>query len=88
MVDTWSILSFVSPRVTVSKVPTALRRAARGQRVIVQRRGKDVAAIVPLADLEMLERLEDGADLAAIREALAEGGEPIPWEKVKADLGL
>ncbi len=31
---------------------------------------------------------EDAADLAAAREALAEGGEPIPWEQVKAELGM
>jgi len=78
----------MSSRIAASKVPTALRRAARGQRVIVQRRGKDVAALVPFEDLELLERIEDEVDLAAIRQALAEGGDPIPWEKVKADLGL
>jgi len=72
----------------VSKVPKALRRASRGQRFIVQRRGKDVAALVPLEDLDALERLEDEADLRAAREALAEPGPNIPWEKVKADLGL
>ena len=72
----------------MSKVPKALRRASRGQRFIVQRRGKDVAALVPLEDLDALERLEDEADLRAAREALAEPGPNIPWEKVKADLGL
>jgi len=28
---------------------------------------------------------EDAEDLALVREALAEGGEPIPWEQVKAE---
>lgn len=31
---------------------------------------------------------EDAEDLALVREALAEGGEPIPWEQVKAENGL
>jgi hypothetical protein len=31
---------------------------------------------------------EDAEDLELIREALAEGGEPISWEQVKRDLGL
>ena len=78
----------MSSRVAASNVPKALRRASRGQRLIVQHRGKDVAAIVPLEDLEALERLEDEADLRAAREALAEPGPNVPWEKVKADLGL
>jgi hypothetical protein len=29
------------------------------------------------------ELLEDFADAAAARQALAEGGEPVPWEQVK-----
>jgi hypothetical protein len=31
---------------------------------------------------------EDAEDLELVREALAEGGEPIPWEQVKRDLDL
>jgi hypothetical protein len=37
-------------------------------------------------DLTELEALENAEDLAAAREALADGETPIPWEKVKADL--
>ncbi len=35
------------------------RAAYGGERVIVHRRKKPVAAVVPLADLELLEQLED-----------------------------
>lgn len=77
----------MSPRVAASKVPEALRRASRGQRIIIQHRGRDVAALVPLEDLARLEELEDRADVEAAREALKEPGS-IPWEKVKQDLGL
>ena len=66
----------------------ALNRVAyRGERILLQRRGKDVAALVSKEDLALLEALEDRADMEAIREALDEPG-TIPWEKVKEDLGL
>ncbi len=66
----------------------ALNRVAyRGERILLQRRGKDVAALVSKEDLALLEALEDRADREAILEALDEPG-TIPWEKVKEDLGL
>lgn len=68
-----------------------VNRAAYGrERVRVVRRGRAVAAIVPIEDVEALERLEDELDLQAALEALAdpENAVPIPWEQVKADLGL
>ena len=66
---------------------TLNRVAYRGERVVVERRGKGVAALVPVEDLELLQALEDRIDLAAARRALKEPGR-IPWEKVKKDLGL
>jgi prevent-host-death family protein len=46
----------------------------RGERVIVERRGKAVAAIVPVEDVALLEALEDRIDLATARKALKEPG--------------
>jgi prevent-host-death family protein len=67
----------------------ALNRAAyAGERVILERRGKPVAALVSIEDVELLERLEDEADLRAVRKARKEGGKPIPLEKIKARLGM
>jgi len=47
---------------------------------------------VSATDLEPLEALEaawiDSADLGAVRGALAESDERIPYEKLRADLGL
>jgi prevent-host-death family protein len=62
----------------------------RGERVVLTRRGKHVVAVVPIADLELLERLEDAADLEEVRSALSdpENATPIPREKLKADLDL
>ncbi len=62
------------------------RVAQRGERIVVERRGKHLFALVPVEDLELLERLEDAMDLDAIRSAK---GEPVkPWPKVKKALGL
>lgn len=68
-----------------------VNRAAYGhERVLVSRRGKPIAAIVPIEDVEYLERIEDEFDLKAVQEALAdpENAVPIPWEQVKDELGL
>ncbi len=57
-------------------------------RVTLTRNGKPVAALVTAEDLAFLEDLEERIDLEEARKALAEPGESIPWEKVKAELGL
>lgn len=63
------------------------RVAYQGERVVMHRRGKPVAALVPLEDLATLEALENERDLAAARKALREKGS-VPIEKLKAELGL
>jgi prevent-host-death family protein len=67
---------------------TLNRVAYRGERVVLRRHGKDVAAIVPVEDLQLLEDIEDRMDLEAARKALKEPGSSIPWKKIKAKLGL
>jgi prevent-host-death family protein len=64
------------------------RVAYSGERIVLHRRGKNVAALVSLEDLELLKAIEDRLDNQAAEAAHAEGGEPVPWEKVKADLGI
>ncbi len=80
-----------------SDVAIAAHEAARGQVVYLTEHGERLAAIVPAefaAALEGMtpeqasELLEDLADAAEAREALAEPGESIPWEQVKAEAGL
>ena len=66
----------------------ANRVCLRGERLIVERRGKSIFALVPVEDVELLERLEDEADIRLARKAMKEKGPNIPWEKVKKDLGL
>lgn len=72
-----------------------INRAAYGkERIVLTRRGKGIAAIIPLEDLmaleQMMRQLEDQADLEAAEEALDESKRKgtVPWEKVKEELGL
>ena len=61
-----------------------------GERVVLTRHGRRVAAVVPIADLELLEQLEDAADLDDVRAALADPAnrERVAWDDLKAQLGL
>lgn len=61
--------------------------------VYVTRRGHRVAAVIDADDLDRILALaEDMADIRAAEESRAEmkatGEAPIPWDEVKADLGL
>ncbi len=65
------------------------------ERMKVTRRGKPVAALVPLEDLEFLEQVLDAMegerDLPTIKERLKrfeDTGEGIPWATIKTDHGL
>jgi len=41
-----------------------------------------------LEEFEAIEAAEDAADVAAAAAAIEEGGEPVPLETVRAELGL
>ena len=78
-------------RITISKAredfaETLNRVAYRGERIILHRREKDVVAIIPIEDLELLEELEDRLDVEAAHEALAESDERIPYKKVRQEI--
>ena len=61
----------------------------RGERILIQKHGRPVAALVPVEDLALLRDLEDRIDLADARKALADAkGKLVPWETVKRQLGL
>jgi prevent-host-death family protein len=46
--------------------------AYAGKRIVLTRKGKRLVAIVPLDDLEVLERLEDRIDIASAKKADAD----------------
>lgn len=65
-----------------------LNRTAYGnERIVVTRRGRELAAIVPVEDLRLLEELEDRDDVREAMSALEEPGE-ISMEDLKKGLGL
>ena len=65
------------------------RVVTKRERVVVHRRGKAVAALIPLEDLALLEELEDRLDIEEAERRLADPNEvPIPYEQVQKELGL
>ena len=62
--------------------------AGRGDRVILHRHGKDVAAVISVDDLALLESLEDRYDVETARAALEESTERVSWPELKKKLGL
>ncbi len=80
------------PRIPATKVRQAFsealnRVAYRGERITLHRRGKDVAALVPMEDLKAIEAMEDKIDLAAAKKAKREKGQ-IPYERIRREAGL
>ncbi len=75
------------------KFDSIVKKAAQDkERIVLTRRGKDFAALVPIEDVRLLEDLENRLDLeearAALAEAKADPTKSVPWEKLKAELGL
>lgn len=80
-----SIITTVEARDRFSDL---LNRAAYGkERVILTRRGKELVAVVPLEDLELLEAIEEVVDLQDARKALEEPGSAT-LEELRQELGL
>ncbi|RLB93815.1 MAG: type II toxin-antitoxin system Phd/YefM family antitoxin [Deltaproteobacteria bacterium] len=56
--------------------------------IVLTRRGQDVAALVSIDELELLQQIEDHIDIEDAKQALAGSGENIPAEEVWKQLGL
>ncbi len=69
------------------KFSEIVNRAAFGQeRIVLTRRGKALAAVVPIEDLEWMQELEDQQDIESAEAALedvAKNG-TVPWEEIKS----
>ena len=77
-------VSIASARATLSEV---VGRARHGKSpTVLTSRGKPVAAVVPIEDLELIEEAIDMKMAAKARADMAAGEKPIPWEEVKAAL--
>lgn len=66
-------------------------RVAYGkERVVVTRHGKGMAALVPVEDLDLLNRIRAYAYRKQAQEAFREldAGETVAWQELKEELGL
>lgn len=83
-------MTVTDARARLAEVVDAAR--VRHDPIYLTRRGQRVAAVIDAEDLDrLMAAAEDLADIEAARAArdeMADGGESIPWEQVKADLGL
>jgi prevent-host-death family protein len=64
------------------------RAAYRQERILIARRGKPVAAIVPMEDIEALEQFEDEMDLRLAREALADPENTVTYSLDEVEVKL
>jgi prevent-host-death family protein len=68
---------------------TLNRVAYSHERIVLRRRGKDVAALVPLEDLALLEQMENRIDIEEAKRILADPEEvPIPYSRARKSLHL
>jgi prevent-host-death family protein len=63
------------------------RVAYGGERIVLQRRGKKVLAVVSMEDLALLQSMEDKSDVKAAAKARKEKG-VVPLERIRARLGM
>jgi len=84
------MISLSASEVRKEFAETLNRVAYKSERIALDRRGKPVAALVPIEDVELLERLEEELDLAEALAALSQtdGKGAISHEELKAKLGL
>jgi prevent-host-death family protein len=79
-----------SKRTAAPKTGT-LERVAHGQTLLIRKGSRAVAAVIPIEDYRLLKKLlrekEDELDVRDALEALKEPGS-IPWDRLKAELGL
>jgi hypothetical protein len=77
-----------SPK-TSNRIDGTLDRLRQGQRIVLKKGRRAVAAVVSMEDLRLLEKLEDQMDVEIARKRLADPNEiPIPYERIRKELGL
>jgi PHD/YefM family antitoxin component YafN of YafNO toxin-antitoxin module len=78
-------------KMSVSKAREKLSEVvelSQSEPVVLEHYGRRAAVMIsPDQYDEMLEALEESQDIAAFDAAMAEAGDNIPWDQVKADLG-
>jgi prevent-host-death family protein len=59
----------------------------QGERIVIHRRGKNAAVLVPIEDLKLIEAMEDQIDLKLAKKARKEKGS-VSLAEVKKKYGL
>ncbi|MBI1882757.1 MAG: type II toxin-antitoxin system Phd/YefM family antitoxin [Chlamydiae bacterium] len=60
----------------------------QGERIIVKRRGKNVAAFIPMSDLDVLRQMENEIDLRIAKAELKKSKQFVSYKSVRKELGL
>lgn len=66
------------------------RVAYGGERLVITRHGREVAALVPVEDLRLVDRLRRFVTRKDVTRALEEldSGRSAPWARLREELGL
>jgi prevent-host-death family protein len=87
--EMWAEMTRLAVSELRGELSEALGRVAYGnERLIVQRKGKDFAAVVSIEDLKLLEELEDLGLIALADEAEEKSTRRVSHDEVKARYGL
>ncbi len=71
------------------KFSNIINRVAFGEEsFVLTRRGEQMAALVSMKELKLLQEIEDQIDIDDAWESKNEPGEPIPWEELKKELKI
>ncbi len=83
------MLTKISTAEARKKFSNIVNRVAFGKEsIILTRRGEELAALVAMDELRLLQELEDRIDIADAMKAIKEPGEDIPAEQFWKKLGL
>ena len=84
-----AMLTKISSAEARKKFSNIVNRVAFGKEsIILTRRGEELAALVAMDELRLLQELEDRIDIADAMKAIKEPGEDIPAEQFWKKLGL
>ena len=83
------MLNKVSTAEARKKLAEIVNKVAYGKELyVLTRRGEEIAALVSMEELELLQLIEDHIDIEDAKKALEEKGKNISAEKVWKELGL
>jgi prevent-host-death family protein len=85
--DKWSAITRISTSVARGKfalVVDSVRTA--DERIVLTQHGRDVAALIPVEDLALLEELEDRADIAEIRRRVKASSGTVTLKQLQREL--